>query len=179
MYFGLELGPFLGISIGIPLFVILIAVILYFVYKRRQSRPGLVDVPVAIGPDAIAPLHALVASDTPYSNPYANAREASVNLRKAIPTYRVANYPTQHVKLVPEEIEKPFVPYNSQLKAYKAQKSLVNRFTHQGIYKAKRHSDMRERTMTEYNMMMAQAAAAAAAADQAEAATGLAALVHL
>ncbi len=44
MYFGLELGPFLGISVGIPLLVILIAVILYFVYKRRQRyRPGLVE----------------------------------------------------------------------------------------------------------------------------------------
>ncbi len=115
MYFGLELGPFLGISIGIPLFVILIAVILYFVYKRRQSRPGLVDVPVATYPSNT--VYSTPVS-TPYSNPYANAREASVNLRKEGPMYRIANdFPTQYVKLVPEEMETPFVPDTSQLKA--------------------------------------------------------------
>ena len=84
MYFGLELGPFLGISIGIPLFVIIIAVIVYFVYKRRQrSRPGLVD-PIVYA--TINPAYSMPTADATFvPDYYESAREAAKNLRKTTP----------------------------------------------------------------------------------------------
>ncbi len=80
MYFGLELGPFLGISIGIPLFVILIiAVILYFVHKRRQRfRPGLVS-PVLSVNAIFDPVNREFVPD------YESARDAAKLLRKTTP----------------------------------------------------------------------------------------------
>ncbi len=79
MYFGLELGPFLGISIGIPLFVIIIAVILYFVHKRRQRfRPGLVS-PVLSVNAIFDPVNREFVPD------YESARDAAKLLRKTTP----------------------------------------------------------------------------------------------
>ncbi len=92
MYFGLELGPFLGISIGIPLFVIIIAVILYFVHKRRQRfRPGLVDpilkVNATFGPvnheDVMA--YPIPTANTTFVPDYESARDAAKTLRKTTP----------------------------------------------------------------------------------------------
>jgi len=86
MYFGLELGPFLGISIGIPLFVIIIAVILYFVHKRRQRfRPGLVD-PIPIVNATFGPVNRPIPmANTALVPDYESARDAAINLRKTTP----------------------------------------------------------------------------------------------
>lgn len=82
MYFGLELGPFLGISIGIPLFVLIIAVILYFVHKRRQRfRPGLVD-PILNA--TFGPVNREDVMVYPIPN-YESARDAAKTLRKTTP----------------------------------------------------------------------------------------------
>ena len=107
MYFGLELGPFLGISIGIPLFVLIIAVILYFVHKRRQRfRPGLVDpilnVNATFGPVSRegVMVYPIPTANTTFVPDYESARDAAKTLRKTTPG---DDLPPDYKRLEPRE----------------------------------------------------------------------------